>query len=120
MFEIEVVEATEYPIGMNEAVFQLYGTRFHMLDANEEYGLKAPTQEHPNTIWFNITVENIEETHQLAMENGCQEVQPITEMMEGALKNSLFVDPYGYMWMLHQIYQELSFDERIEILENEL
>ena len=57
-----------------------------MLDANEEYGLKSPTQEHPNTIWFNITVENIEETHQLAMENGCQEVQPITEMMEGALK----------------------------------
>ena len=120
VFEIEVVEATEYPIGMNEAVFQLYGTRFHMLDANEEYGLKSPTQEHPNTIWFNITVENIEETHQLAMENGCQEVQPITEMMEGALKNSLFIDPYGYMWMLHQIYQELSFDERIEILENEL
>ncbi len=40
VFEIEVVEATEYPVGMNEAVFQLYGTRFHMLDANEEYGLK--------------------------------------------------------------------------------
>ena len=33
-----------------------------MLDANEEYGLKSPTQEHPNTIWFNITVENIEDT----------------------------------------------------------
>ena len=52
------------------------------------------------------------------MENGCQEVQPITEMMEGALKIHCLLIRMG-TWMLHQIYQELSFDERIEILENE-
>ena len=44
-------------------------------------------------------------------------MQPVTEMMEGAIQNSLFVDPFGYMWMVHQINQELNFEERTEILE---
>lgn len=120
IFDIDVVEATEYPEGSNEAVFTLYNTRFHMLDANPDYGLKAPDKEHPNTIWFNISVEDIEKTHQAALENGCTEIQPITEMMDGAVRNSLFVDPYGYMWMLHQIYKNLSFEERIAILEEDM
>lgn len=120
IFDIDVVEATEYPEGSNEAVFTLYNTRFHMLDANPDYGLKAPDKEHPNTIWFNISVEDIEKTHQAALENGCTEIQTITEMMDGAVRNSLFVDPYGYMWMLHQIYKNLSFEERIAILEEDM
>lgn len=120
IFDIEVVEATAYPEGSNEAVFTLYNTRFHMLDANPDYGLKAPDSEHPNTIWFNISVEDIEQTHQTALANGCSEIQPITEMMDGAVRNSLFVDPYGYMWMLHQIYKNLSFEERIAILEEDM
>ncbi|MBP1046033.1 MerR family transcriptional regulator [Enterococcus sp. BWM-S5] len=120
IFEIEVVEATNYPEGSNEAVFTLYNTRFHMLDANPDYGLKAPDKEHPNTIWFNISVEDIEKTYQTALENGCTEIQPITEMMDGAVRNALFVDPYGYMWMLHQIYENLSFEERIAILEEDM
>ncbi|MDQ0360109.1 MerR family transcriptional regulator [Breznakia pachnodae] len=120
IFEIEVIEATDYPEGKNEAVFTLYGTRFHMLDANPEYGLMAPDPEHPNTIWFNISVEDIKKTHETALANNCMEIQPVTEMMDGAISNSLFVDPFGYMWMLHQIYQVLSFEERIKIIEEEM
>lgn len=120
VFDIEVVEATDYPEGMNEAVFTLYGTRFHMLDANPEYGLKAPDPEHPNTIWFNIAVEDIEKTHKAALENGCTEIQGITNMMDNAVSNSIFVDPFGYMWMLHKIHKNLSFEERIKIIEEEM
>lgn len=120
IFEIEVVEATDYPEGSNEAVFNLYGTRFHMLDENPEYGLKAPDKEHPNTVWFNISVEDIEKTHQIAIENGCLEIQGITKMMENAISNSIFVDPFGYMWMLHEIHQTLSFEERVKIIEKEM
>lgn len=120
IFEIEVVEATEYPEGSNEAVFNLYNTRFHMLDENPEYGLKAPDKEHPNTIWFNISVEDIEKTHGAALKNGCIEIQEITKMMDGAVSNSVFTDPFGYMWMLHQVYQVLSFEERIKIIEEDM
>lgn len=118
--EIEVVEATDYPEGLNEAVFTLYGTRFHMLDENPEYGLRAPDKEHPNTVWFNITVEDIEKTHKTALENGCIEIQGITKMMNDAISNSIFVDPFGYAWMLHKIYKNLSFEERIKIIEEEM
>ena len=120
IFEIEVVEETNYPEGSNEAVFNLYGTRFHMLDANPEYGLKAPDKEHPNTIWFNIAVENIEKTHQTALDCGCTEIQGITKMMNNSISNSIFLDPYGYMWMLHEIHKSLSFEERIKILEEDM
>ncbi|MBO0451280.1 VOC family protein [Candidatus Enterococcus murrayae] len=120
IFELEVVEVTDYPEGSNEAVFNLYNTRFHMLDANSDYGLKAPDKEHPNTIWFNIAVEDIEKTHAAALDQGCTEIQPITQIMEGAVENSIFVDLFGYMWMLHQIHEELSFEERTDILEKEM
>ncbi|MCL1950891.1 MAG: MerR family transcriptional regulator [Turicibacter sp.] len=120
IFNVEVVEATDYPEGLNEAVFNLFGTRFHMLDENPEYQLKAPTPENPNTIWFNISVEDIQATHQQAMDNGCIEIQPIINMMDNAISNSIFVDPFGYMWMLHQIHQVLSFEERIKIIEEEI
>jgi len=120
IFDIEVVEATNYSEGLNEAVFNLYGTRFHMLDANPEYQLNAPDPEHPNTIWFNVTVEDIEKTHQAALDKGCTEIQGVTKMMENSISNSLFVDPFGYMWMLHQVYKELSFEERIQIIEDEM
>ena len=38
--EIERIEVTSLPEGENEAVFSLYGVRFHMLDENEEFGLR--------------------------------------------------------------------------------
>lgn len=120
ILEIEVVEATSYPEGSNEAIFTLYDTRFHMLDENPEYGLVAPTPDKPNTIWFNVSVEDIEKTYVVAMENGCTEVQGITSMMKGAVQNAIFVDPFGYMWMLHQIHQVLSFEERIKIIEEDM
>ncbi|BDP73674.1 hypothetical protein EfmAA96_14590 [Enterococcus faecium] len=41
-----------------------------MLDENTSLGLTAPTAEHPNTIWFNIIVSDIEDTHNKALRNG--------------------------------------------------
>ena len=66
--------------------------RSHMLDANENLVLNAPDSGDPNTIWFNITVADIVQTHK-SLSNKCIEMQPVTEMMEGAIQNSLFVGP---------------------------
>ena len=59
VFEIERIEVTDFPKGENEVVFSLYGVRFHMLDENPKFGLKAPNLGDPQTIWFNILVPNI-------------------------------------------------------------
>ena len=38
IFDVERVEVTTFPKGQNEAVFTLYGVRFHMLDENPDFG----------------------------------------------------------------------------------
>ena len=62
IFEVRRVEVTEYPRGNNEAVFTIYGTRFHMLDENPQFMLIAPKPGDPNPIWFNVIVPDIKKS----------------------------------------------------------
>ncbi|AEV69471.1 VOC family protein [Acetivibrio clariflavus] len=117
IFDIERVEVTNFPKGENEVVFKLYGVRFHMLDENPKFGLKAPDPDKPNTIWFNVMVPDIEETFAKAINAGCKETQPITEIPDYGLSNAVFADQFGYQWMLHQIHREVSFEERMRLWE---
>lgn len=115
--EIERIEVTSLPEGENEAVFSLYGVRFHMLDENEEFGLKAPSPDQMNTIWVNITVPDIKKTYTKAMELGCKEIQPVTELKDYGVSNAIFIDPFGYQWMLHQVHRKVSFEDRVKLWE---
>lgn len=117
IFEVQRVEVTGYERGMNEAVFTMYGTRFHMLDENPQYMLIAPKPEDPKTMWVNVVVPDIKETYQRAMAAGCTEIQPLTEMEAMGITNAMFSDPFGYIWMLHQVHKEVSFEERCRIME---
>lgn len=117
IFDIERVEVTDFPKGENEVIFTLYGVRFHMLDENPEFGLKAPNPEYPQTIWFNIMVPDINETFTKAMNAGCTELQPVTELRDFGVSNAIFNDTFGYQWMLHQIHKEVSFEERLRLWE---
>lgn len=117
IFEIERVEVTNLSRGENEAVFNLYGVRFHMLDENEKFGLVAPDPEATQSMWFNVLVEDITETYEKAMEAGCKEIQDVTELSDYGVSNAIFSDPFSYVWMLHQTNQKVSFEERIEIWE---
>lgn len=120
VFEVERMEATDLPAGLNEAIFNIYGTRFHMLDENPEYQLIAPSPEVPKSVWFNVVVPDIRETYAKAISAGCAEIQPVTEMPEMGGANAMFADPFGYIWMLHQVDREVSFEERSRIMEEEM
>ena len=117
VFDIERVEVTDFPKGENEVVFNLYGVRFHLLDANPQFGLIAPTPDKPNTIWFNILVPDIKETFSKAISAGCTELQAVTELSDYGVSNAILNDPFGYQWMLHQIHQEVSLEERTRLWE---
>ncbi|NEU31716.1 VOC family protein [bacterium LRH843] len=117
IFEIERVEVSDLSRGLNEVVFTLYGVRIHMLDENPEYHLIAPTPDEPKSFWFNIMVPDIKETYTKAMDLGCTEVQPVTELPDYGVSNAIFSDPYNYIWMLHQVHKEVSHEERIKIWE---
>ncbi|WP_088035049.1 VOC family protein [Evansella clarkii] len=117
IFEIERVEVSDFPRGENEAVFTLYDVRFHMLDENPKFHLIAPTPEDPKTSWMNVTVPDIEETYSKAMESGCKEIQPVTEIADYGVSNAIFMDPFGYVWLLHQVHKEVSHEERLKLWE---
>lgn len=118
--KIERIEVTDFPKGQNEAVFSMYGTRIHLLDENPEFGMVAPKPGDPKPIWFNVLVPNIKETFAKALKAECTEVQPITEMPEFGISNALFSDSFGYLWMLHQVHKEVSFEDRMRLMEDRM
>lgn len=117
IFDIQRVEVSDFPRGENEVVFTLYGVRFHMLDENPEFQLKAPTPDDPKPIWFNILVPDIKDTYHKAISAGCIEVQPVTQVPDYGVQNALFIDAFGYLWMLHQVDKEVSYEERTRLWE---
>ncbi len=119
VFGAERIEATNLAKGQNEAVFTIFGTRFHMLDENPEFQMFAPKEGVPQSLWVNVVVPDIKATYELALEGGCTEIQPVTEMPEMGASNAMFVDPFGYMWMLHQIDREVSFEDRMQAMGHE-
>jgi len=120
VFNAECLEATAYNKGLNEAVFMIFGTRFHLLDENPAYMLVAPKPGDPKPMWCNILVPDIRETYAKALESGCTEVQPVTELTDFGVINAVFTDPFGYIWMLHQIVKEISFEERCCMIEEKI
>lgn len=117
IFDIERVEVSDLPRGENEVIFTLYGVRFHMLDENPEFGLKAPYPGELTSVWFNISVPDIRKTYSKAMDAGCTGIQPVTELPDYGASNAMFTDGFGYHWMLHQIHREVSFEERVRLWE---
>lgn len=116
IFEVERIEVTDLARGQNEAVFSIYGTRFHVLDENEECQLIAPKPGVQQSVWFNIAVPDIKKVHENALREGCMEIMAVTDMGEMGASNSMFADSFGYVWMLHQIHREVSLEERIRIM----
>ena len=112
IFDLQREEVTSFPVGQNEVVFTLYGSRFHMLDENPAFQLLAPKPGDPKPIWFNVLVPDIAAVHAKALSSGCEEVQAVTEMADYGVSNSMFSDPFGYLWMLHQVHRDVSFEER--------
>lgn len=111
IFELEDVQVTDFPQGQNEVLFTLYDVHFHMLDENPEFQLFAPKPEDPKTMWVNVTVPDIQSTYNKALKAGCQEIQTVTEIPDFGVSNAMFMDPFGYIWLLHQVHKEMSFDE---------
>lgn len=117
IFEVENIQKTNLKKGSNEVLFSIFDTKFHLLDENPDYMMFAPKAGVTMSSWINVNVSDIQQTFSRATSSGCAVIQPVTEVPMLCLSNALFTDPFGYIWMLHQIHTNLSFDKRLEILE---
>ncbi|MDR1469629.1 MAG: VOC family protein [Spirochaetaceae bacterium] len=119
IFETKRIEVTSFGQGFNEAVFSIYGTRFHLLDENSQYQLAAPKPGDPKPMWVNVIVPDIKAVFGKALAAGCTETQSITEMPGFDVVNATFSDPFGYSWMLHEHKHKAAFGERNDIFEKD-
>ncbi|MCL2575106.1 MAG: VOC family protein [Defluviitaleaceae bacterium] len=119
IFEVERVEVSDFGIGKSELIFTIYGTRIHLLDENPEHMLTAPKEGNPITMWLNIAVPDIQKTFNAAILAGCTPISPINDMPAMGVKNAIFSDKFGYVWMLHQIDRIVSHEERMELFKNQ-
>ena len=101
VFNAKIVEKTANKRGMNEVVFTILGSRFHMLDESPENGLNAPKEEHPTTVWINIILEKIQPVYDKALEFGFTLVFDLQEVTEYHIKRFMVKDPFGMVWLVH-------------------
>lgn len=120
VFGIKTLEVSNYERGLNEAVFELYGTRIHLLDENPEYQLNAPKEGDNTSVWLNVMVENIRSAFKKAIDNGGTPIQEVVEMAEMGISNAIFKDPFGHVWMLHQVKQPISSEAKANYLQDKL
>ncbi|MCL2753557.1 MAG: VOC family protein [Defluviitaleaceae bacterium] len=120
IFDVERVEVSDFGIGKSEVVFNIFGSRFHLLDENHEHMLFAPKQGDPIATWTNVAVPDIQKTFDAAMAVGCTQVSPVNDMPAMGVKNAIFVDKFNHLWMLHQIDRIVSHEERMEIFKNSM
>lgn len=118
--DLKRIEVTDFPKGQNEVIFSLYDMGFHMLDENPEMMLIAPKPGDPKPMWFNVMVPDIAKTYDRAMKEGCEAIQPISRLEDFGVSNGIFSDPYGYIWMLHEVHREVGFEERKKIFEDRI
>lgn len=119
IFQAKAIEVSHFAKGSNEAVLSIYGTRFHLMDANEAYGLKAPEPGQYIPLWINLLVEDIAACFDRALAGGCTPIQTVTRLEAFGVSNAILADPFGYQWMLHQLHHEVSYEERVRILEED-
>jgi len=118
IFDVERVEVSDFGVGKSEVVFNIYGARLHLLDENPAHMLIAPKDGDPISMWINVAVPDIQQVFDAAMEVGCAQVMPVNDMPAMGLMNAMFTDPFGHLWMLHQVNRVVSHEERMEIFKN--
>lgn len=91
-----------------------------MPDENPEYLLIAPKSDTPKSIWFNVVVTDIRAIYAKAISAGFSEIQFVTEMPEMGINSAVFSEPFGYVWMLRQVYRDVSFEECSRIIEKNM
>lgn len=102
LFHAEILSKTDLDKPLNETRMVVGGTEIRILNENEEFGMVAPSEDVPSSMWVNLFVDDINKQCKVAKECGCVIISPVTKFPESNAINAVFRDKYGHIWVLNQ------------------
>ncbi|GAB5494129.1 MAG: hypothetical protein Phog2KO_43440 [Phototrophicaceae bacterium] len=102
LFGAEILSKTDLDQGSNETKMVVGGTPYRILDENKAFGMIAPAEGVPSSMWVNLFVDDINKQVKIAEDAGCAIFSPVTEFPEQNAINAVFMDIYGHMWIINQ------------------
>ena len=102
LFGTEILSKTDLDQALNETRMVVGGTEIRVLNENEEFGMVAPTEGVPSSMWVNVYVDDINGQVKIAEDTGCVIISPVTEFPEQNAINAVFKDIYGHIWVVNQ------------------
>lgn len=118
--QTKIIEITSYELGLNEAVINVAGMQLHLMEENPEHGLHTYKGTEPLPFTINVTVDDIELINKVAIELGLEFIMKLTHMEKFGVSNLIFIDNFGYSWMIHQVHEAKSFEERTQAIEEDM
>ena len=67
-------------------------------------------------MWVNVAVPDVRAVFDRAVAEGCTVIQAVSGISEIGVTNAVFSDPFGYVWMLHQVYRTASLGDRLQYM----
>jgi PhnB protein len=98
-------------LNSNEAHVVVGGVALRLIDGNPDYSCFPPKKGDMDSIWLQIIVDNVDDTLNLARENGAEVLAEPSDFM--GTRYAEIIDPFGYTWTINQILREVSYEERM-------
>ncbi len=95
----------------NEANISIGNLHLRIIDENTDFECFSPKNNKTSPMWFQIDVKNIDVTCKKALDSGMKINTDIQEHL--GQKFIEVIDEYGYTWVISQIINEVSYEERM-------
>ncbi|HEU0118720.1 MAG TPA: VOC family protein [Alphaproteobacteria bacterium] len=96
---------------IGHAGLTVYGGKIMMSD--EMPGMSPPPANGSSSVNFYVMVDNPDQAFEKAVKAGATEAYPVSDKFYGHRVGAV-KDPFGYVWHLAKVVEELSKDEMIE------
>jgi|GEM_PF-1690847 len=120
VFDAKLGDVFHFPDqkGENAANVIVGNVELRLIDENASYRCYPPKKGEIDSIWLQMTVDDIEAVLKRAIENGAVVGQEVSEFM--GTKNAEITDPFGYTWTINQIIWEVPYEERYQFYVEQL
>jgi PhnB protein len=109
-FGAELVRKLELDGKLMHAELRIGDSIFTLSEAFPEWGIVAPSPEHPNTTSLMIYAEDAGALQDRAVKAGAELLNKVSEQFHGDRAGSVR-DPYGHRWILATHTEDMSEEE---------